>query len=301
MTARLVVCWLCATAVLSPCCWGEEPAAAEAPAYRVTAISDELRAEYELDPFYQKCVVVDGVPIVASPRATDYALLECAWVVEHLLAGRDKIQQALVAGKVRIGVIAVTEYTMDIPENQTPWMQQRAAYNDRRSRGLGGRRLATCGEENLLSLRGDPYHAENITIHEFAHTIASNLQREDPAWWNQLERLYAQAMADGLWANTYAAQNVQEYWAEGTQSWFDCNTNRNDGHVHNGIWNREKLKEYDPRLAKFLTETFGDGPWRYTKTTARPAAEAQHLEGLDRQQLPRFNFENSPRVRGERD
>jgi alpha-glucosidase len=264
---------------------------------RVEPIADELRQTYRLDPFYKKAVVLDGIAIVGSENVSDYAFLECAWIVDHMLAGQDRIKRALVDNKVRIGIIAATEYTMDIPENQRPRMMARAAFHDRRSRGLGGMRLATCGEENLLSLRGDPYAPENITIHEFAHTIASNLRRVDRAWWNKLEELYRQAMDDGLWKDTYAATNVQEYWAEGTQSWFDCNTPRDDGRVHNGVWNREKLQRHDPRLAEFLKETFGDRPWRYTKTTNRPAEQRTHLDGLDRDKMPRFSFENSPRIK----
>jgi alpha-glucosidase len=266
---------------------------------RVASISDALRDEYELDPFYQKVVVLDGIPIIGSANVSDFALLECAWVVDHMLAGNDNIKAALVGNKVRIGIIAVTEYTMDIPENQRPRMIARGAFHDRRSRGLGGVRLATCGEENLLSLHGDPYRAENITIHEFAHTIASNLRRADPDWWDELDGLYKQAMDEGLWASSYAATNIQEYWAEAVQSWFDCNTPRDDGRVHNGIWNREKLKKYDPRMAEFLTETFGDGAWRYSKATDRPAEELAHLAGIDRDRLPTFRFENSPRIKAE--
>jgi alpha-glucosidase len=266
----------------------------------VRPIAEELRKEFRLAPFYKKAVVIGGIPIIGSENVSDYAFLECAWIVDHMLAGRDRIQRALVENKVRIGIIAVTEYTMDIPENQRPDMIARGAYHDRRSRGLGGVTLATCGEENLLSLRGDPYRLENITIHEFSHTIASNLRRVDRPWWDRLNKLYRQAMDEGLWASSYAASNVQEYWAEGTQSWFDCNTPRDDGRVHNGIWNRDKLKQYDPRLAEFLAETFGDGAWRYSKPTARPAEQRAHLEGLDRDKLPRFSFENSPRIQAER-
>jgi hypothetical protein len=266
---------------------------------RVEPISDALRNKYKLDPFYQKVAVIDGIPIIGSKSVSDYALLECAWIFDHMLDGRDKIKAALVDGKVRIGVIAATEYTMDIPENQRPRMIARGAYHDRRSRGLGGEHYTTCAEENLLSLHGDPYRPENIMIHEFAHTIASNLRRVDRDWWDRLARLYDQAMADGLWANSYAATDIQEYWAEGTQSWFDCNTPRDDGRVHNGIWNRAKLKEYDPRLAEFLTETFGDGPWRYSKTTTRPADQVAHLAGLDRDQMPTFSFEKSPRIQAQ--
>lgn len=268
---------------------------------RVQSISDDLRKQFRLDPFYKKALVLEGIPIIGSENVSDYAFLECAWVVDHMLAGQDKIKRALVDNKVRIGIIAATEYTMDIPENKNPRMLARAAFHDRRSRGLGGMKLATCGEENLLSLHGDPYAAENITIHEFAHTIASNLRRADRAWWDKLEDLYKQAMDEGLWKNTYAATNVQEYWAEGTQSWFDCNTPRDDGRVHNGVWNREKLVRHDPRLSKFLAETFGDRPWRYSKTTNRPKEEQTHLTGFDRDNMPKFSFENSPRIKADKE
>lgn len=267
---------------------------------RVGNITEEMRQSLRLDPFYQKILVIDDIPIIGSANVSDYAFLEAAWVLDHMLDGRDKIKQALQDNNVRLGIIAATEYTMDIPENQRPDMQARAAYHDRRSRGLGGTRLATCGEENLLDLKGDPYRAENITIHEFSHTIASNLRRVDRDWWDRLSKLYEQAMAEGLWANTYAATNVQEYWAEATQSWFDCNTPRDDGRIHNGIWNRDKLKEYDPRIAEFLAETFGDGSWRYSKPSKRPAEEFAHLQGLDRDKMPTFSFENSPRIQAER-
>ncbi len=267
---------------------------------KVQPVSAELRKKYRLDPFYKNTVVVGGIPVIGSENVSDYAFLECAWIVDHMLAGRDRIKKALVENKVRIGIIAATEYTMDIPENQRPHMIARGAYHDRRSRGLGGYTMATCGEENLLGLRGDPYRMENITIHEFSHTIASNLRRADRKWWSRLNTLYEQAMKDGLWANSYAATNVQEYWAEGTQSWFDCNTPRDDGRVHNGIWNREKLKKYDPRLAEFLQETFGDRTWRYTRPAFRAAEDRKHLVGFNRDKLPRFSFENSPRIKAER-
>ena len=44
------------------------------------------------------------------------------------------------------------------------------AYWDKRARGLGGK-LSSCGEENLLNLKGDRYRQENILIHEFNHAV----------------------------------------------------------------------------------------------------------------------------------
>jgi hypothetical protein len=80
-----------------------------------------------------------------------------------------------------------------------------------------------------------------------------------------------------------------------------------DANVHSGIWNRDQLRRYDPRLAALLQGVYGDGEWRYVKTTNQPVrvgdevftrtgAELSHLQGLDRSLFPVFNFNNSPRI-----
>jgi alpha-glucosidase len=260
---------------------------------QVVPISDELRRDYGLNPFWTKCAVIHGVVIIASEKVSDYALLECAWTLDHLLSGRTMAVEALVRSKVRVGVIGATQFTMDIPENQRPQMLERAAYNDRRSRGLGGLPMTTCAEENLLNLRGDPYTRENITIHEFSHTLASAIRRVDRAWYERLREAYSQAKAKGDYGRSYAMTNEQEYWAEGAQCWFDCANPRNSG----GASTRDELKAKDPALAALLTEVYGDGPWRYVKTMNRPPEEVAHLAGMDRASLPEFSFNNSPRIR----
>jgi hypothetical protein len=261
-------------------------------AIHVEPIPDALRQDYHLNPFWKKCAVFEGIPIIGSENVSDYAFLECAWTLDHLLNGRTMAHDALVKSKVRVGIIAATEYTMDIPENQNPRMMARGAYNDRRSRGLGGLPLSTCAEENLLNLQGDPYR-ENITIHEFSHTVASAIRRVDRAWYERLREAYQQAKAKGVYGNSYAMTDEQEYWAEGAQCWFDCANPRNAG----GARNRDQLKAKDAALAALLTEVYGDGPWRYVKTMDRPPEEIGHLVGMDRSKLPRFTFENSPRIR----
>jgi alpha-glucosidase len=258
-------------------------------------IPDELRRAFNIHPFYQRCVVVRGIPIIGSAKVSDFAFLECAWTLDHLLDGRTMALDALRRAKVRVGILAVTQYTMDLPENQSPRMVARAAFNDRRSRGLGGLPLATCAEENLLNLRGDPYARENITIHEFAHTLASAIARANPDWYrNKLAGAYERAAQGGTYGRSYAISTQQEYWAEGAQAWFDCANPRNSG----GAATRAQLKEKDPALAELLTEVYGDGPWRYRRTTdkARSPADAAHLAGLDRLQFPVFDFNKSPRI-----
>ena len=218
------------------------------------------------------------------------------------------VRAALLAARVRVGIISVVEYTMDIPENQNPRNMdpREAAYQDRRSRGLGGLPLATCAEENLLNLRGDPYTAENITIHEFSHTVASS-RRAPPAWYERICAGYfqAEAMAEGLFAGSYSATNEQEYWAEGAQAWFDCAARRKDATTHSGIWNRAGLSNMTR-----VWRAFGRHLWRwcvaaYVKTTSQPVrrwyqlhahAGLDHLIGLNRNEFPVFSFNNSPRI-----
>src|SRR4029079_13344426 len=62
--------------------------ATESAAIHVEPIPDALRHEYRIDPFYTKCCVIDGIPIMSSDKTSDYALLECAWTLDHLLNGR---------------------------------------------------------------------------------------------------------------------------------------------------------------------------------------------------------------------
>ena len=260
----------------------QDSAAANATAYpplrSVAPPSAELKERLNLSDFYAKWVDADGFPILGSEKVSDYALLEAAWIVDHMLAGRDDIRRALVESKTRCVVMAASEMTTAVPEHSD---LEPARYWDRRARGLGATRrrpVISCGEENLLGLRGDPYSAENILVHEFAHTMHQmGVNRIDRSFDRKLRDVYRQAIDEGLWRGTYAATNAGEYWAEGVQSWFD--TNRSNDGQHNHVDTREELKEYDPRLAALCAEVYGENEWRYQRP--RDRGEKAHLDGFD--------------------
>ena len=124
-------------------------------------------------------------------------------------------------------------------------------------------------------------------VHEFAHAIHQmGLNTVDPDFDARLEVIYTAAKEKGLWKNTYAITNKAEYWAEGTQSWFD--TNRVNDDQHNHVDTRAKLKGYDPALASLLTEVFGDTEWRYTQAITR--THLLHLQGFDPEMSPKFEW-----------
>jgi alpha-glucosidase len=302
---------------------------------RVESIPDEIYETYRIDRFYKKMVKIDGLLIMGSQRVSDYAFLEAAYTFDQTFAQSPRwVKDMFETLKIRQAILSVVEFTMDLPENNRNGRNSALAdayFQDMRSRGLGGMPWCSCGEENLLNLRGDRYggpnglqgEGENIVIHEFAHTTASaigRVQGQDGKFWTGLRAALAAARDPGdgdrppgrifAWnrdhgrngqpGNVYGGSNEQEYWAEGAQAWFDNANPNNSG----GISTRDDVKKKDPPLAALLAEIYGDGPWRYIKTTAkkpdgtpmRPAAELAHLAGIDRALIPVFNNNNSPRV-----
>jgi hypothetical protein len=238
----------------------------------------------KLPAFYEKYVDAHGYPVVSSGQVNDYALKEAAYLVDLMLAKRPDVRRAMVESGSRLIVIAHNEFTTDIPEYARLKPKD---YWDARARGLGGSRtdpVCSCAEENMLAYQGDPYHAENILIHEFAHNIhLRGMVRVDKTFDDRLKKAYQSAMANGLWAGVYASTNHHEYFAEGVQSWF--NNNRPPDHDHNHVDTRNELREYDPGLAALCEEVFGETGLLYTKPETRLTG---HLAGYDPKTAPAF-------------
>ncbi len=256
-------------------------------ATEVKEITPELRAKYHLPDAYQKIAFSGVFPVVGSAKPRDESLAEAAWLLDHTLGPRDDIRAALVRNRVRLAVMATTEFTTDVPEHAT---LEPAIYWDVRARGLGAsedRPAVSCGEENLISCPGDPYWEENILIHEFAHAVhLTALHEVDPGFNDRLEKTYAGAMAAGKWKGKYASTNPAEYWAEGVQSWFNCN--RENDAEHNHVNTRAELVEYDPDLAALVGEIYTDHDWQYTPAKTR--MDLPHLATLRTNPPPAFSW-----------
>lgn len=221
-----------------------------------------------LDPFYQKYLWA-GLPVIGSDKVDDVAFEVACDIVSSMLSERPDIAAELRDNNIRVGIMDQTEVTTDMPEHSDLYTAFPGTDWDTRARGLAAtleRPLTSCGEENLLALAGDPYVGESILTHEFGHTVwivgvhllpGGNLGNAE------LVAAYDAATAAGTFANTYAATDEQEYWAEGVQSWFDTNLEADppDG-IHNTIDTRAELTAVDPTLAGLIQEVFRDDDWK---------------------------------------
>jgi len=243
-------------------------------------------ASIKAPDFYSKYVDAKGYPVLASDQVNDYAVKEAAYLIDRMLLKRPDIKEAMVESGSRMVILAHNEFTTDLPEfaHFTP-----KDYWDARARGTGGSATdpyCSCGEENLLGYEGDPYQAENILIHEFAHNIhLRGMPKVDSTFDGRLKKAYEAAMAKDLWEGKYASVNHHEYFAEGVQSWFD--NNRPPDHDHNHVDTRKELWEYDPALAALCEEVFLDTELTYTKPATRLTG---HLEGYDPSKAPSFEW-----------
>jgi hypothetical protein len=246
---------------------GSTPSAANEAAPRVTAPPESFfakipaRDQDAARAFYKKYLAINGLPLAASGEVADEALQRDYYLVTHMLAGRPDIIKAMATNGTRLIIIGKDQKYTDMPE-------YRHAYNpdylNERVRGTGGLELTSFGEENLLCLPTDRYDRESIAVHEFCHTIDAALARIDPAWRQRLRKTFQDAVAKGLWKDTYAGSNQAEYWAETCQAYFDCG--RANNWNHGPVARREQLKIYDPEVYALIKSTFNLSPeqdWRY--------------------------------------
>ena len=214
-----------------------------------------------LDPFYKKYVDVNGIPLISSWRVPDSAFVAAhrtLYAMTKMLP--EAVLDSMVHRGTRVAIMARYEGTTDIPEHH--YLINDTTLNwDVRARGLEGTLeipLTSCAEENVLAYQIDKYHAEDILIHEFAHSIhLIGLTLAVPDFNSRLEQCFENAKAKGILANTYRETEVMEYFAEGVQDWFNVNAemDHTDG-KHNWCNTREELLDFDPELYNLLADYF---------------------------------------------
>ncbi|XP_041465843.1 fibrillin-2-like [Lytechinus variegatus] len=219
----------------------------------VGPVPAHVRVNMGLSPFYQKYTNAYAIPIVASSRVSDAAIKRACYVVRVMLADRRDLRQEMYKKFMRVAILAENELTIHLPEHS----HLDESYNDR-IRSLGGTLyipLASAAEENLLCRDSDRWFDEDTFVHSLAHSILKIGLASDRVFSRKLGAAYYHARREHLWANSRSDDSMDEYFADGVQSYFNVLAPYRYG-VHTGVDRREKLARYDHALYKVMLEVF---------------------------------------------
>lgn len=212
------------------------------------------------DYYTQLCTSHSGLRIISGSKASETALEKTAFIIDKVMANVDpRVAPEMNRNGFRHAVMAAypAELTTDIPEHA-----HLGEWWDERARGLGATLhipVGSSAEENVLCHPDDRYRGEDITIHEFAHSMhLTGLTLVFPGFDSELQQLYSAAKAGSFWGSQhYAMTNYIEYFAEGVQSYFDANYRDS-----NAPTSREELQTQDPNFFVFLDKYLGGNDWR---------------------------------------
>jgi hypothetical protein len=195
-----------------------------------------------------------GIAFTGASSVSEKAIQRARYVVDQMLLNIPAVRAEMSSVGFKVEIIGIDQVLSDLPDYAA--LKGRRTRDgrdfDRGTRGVGDKLKCSVGEENLLCLSKQMYPQEDVLVHEFSHSIHRHLS---PELARRIDGAYQAAMKEDLYPKeAYMARDSGEYWAEGTQAWFNV-TLRTD--VNGGINTREKLQGHDSRLASILAEVYG--------------------------------------------
>lgn len=220
--------------------------------------------------YTQGCTVLD-ILLLAEEEVDPAALDAQADRILNMLITRPDLIAALQESAVEGRVIPAGSRITSVPDYGDLYDDYPGTDWNRLGRSFPGTEMLPVfsgAEENLLCSTEDRYEGEDIFVRTFALTIRRfGLDAVDEGTSAAINQAYSRAIAAGLWKNTLAEINDDEYWMEGVQSYFDANRedtaeDREPNSSHNAVNTRDELAEYDPALWAIANSVFGDTDWR---------------------------------------
>jgi len=207
------------------------------------------------------CTTYKGLRVISGNRASDRAIQKSAELLDRVTDLVDpRVMAAMTRNGFRHAVMGTypSERTTNIPEHAF----LEPVYWNERARGLGATMAVPVGsgaEENVLCHSNDRYKGEDITVHEFAHSLhLTGLAPVFSDFDRRLQALYYAARSSGVWGSGhYAMTDFKEYFAEGVQSFFGCNM----ADYHAPV-TRDLLRRRDPNLYNFIAQYLGNNQWQ---------------------------------------
>lgn len=220
-----------------------------------------------LPHYTQKVTTASGIDVKAGPRVDPAVLALAADQVDVMLGnGGSGVATRMAEDGCSLAVYAARENAYTVPEHRRgydPGMYDVEGYGGSTWNGC----VSSVSERNVLRTRGDQnpylntgYPDENILVHEFGHAVrlVGIETMADAALSEELRAVYQNARDAGLWPNTYAISNIDEYFATLSAIWFDNMSEARDWSdgVRSPVNTRAELRHYDPEAHALLAKVY---------------------------------------------
>ena len=249
----------------------ESTASAPAPAVKVTVGDVTVDAPYV--PYYTYETVANcGITIHGSRNLIipTQTMRRAAEMVDTIMAEAKEDNNGILQRMIDVGctlaIFGPGEHAYYIPEHRNTYDP-----TFRYVEGFGG---TTCSitEANIWHwLESTPdkplddyytlYWDESVLTHEFCHGVKiSGIDMiPDKELANEYQMVYRHAKAAGLWPNSYAISNSDEYFATLSAIWFNVMNESNNGDwdgTRGPINTRKELYNYDIDAYKYFSKIY---------------------------------------------
>lgn len=197
-------------------------------------------------------------------------------IIDLMLEKIPEVTAELIRREAEVAIFGLKENAYDIPEHRMGYLLA-----IRHVAGYGGEMenpLSSISEANVIRLRSGRYATsyphEMILVHEFGHAIhlVGINGLKDRTLAAGIEGAYQRARDKGLWPDTYAISNYEEYFATLSTIWFNVMQEGVDGRwdgIRGPVNTREELRIYDTDGYELMKGIYSEKslpePWNYNK------------------------------------
>lgn len=264
-----------------------------------------------LEEHYQRCRDADGIPIIGSNRISHSAFKAAHKALDLMVPPGSAYRKKMTENKLRIAIIDREEKGQHLPGLLHMTLFSGVFDPGGGSDFLGffnyvvpaAYPIVVVPESDLVCddyasyayYEGFDLSQGTVIAHELAHAIHwTALRSLDSTFSSRLVKAYNHSVLEkGLWKDTYAATNAEEYWAEGLEGWF---TKKGDWKIDTRNYNdlshpandpllfQESpveydipIRKYDPQLFQLLQETFPNPQWDSLCSRDFSSSDLKHL------------------------
>lgn len=213
-------------------------------------------SEVELSSYYTKYTNCNGIPIIGNNDVPDDAFNVGIETIDFMLNGLESVRNKLIQRGEYYILVPPGGNPRDVPEfANAPGNVNSGIYWDQ----------PRCGASNAAGLlcmaEDNPDGHANVMIHEMVHMISiGGYQKMGGSFGSELTQAFNNAVSQGLWSNTYARTNKEEYLAVCVQIFYEVGFPFVTDPAGDGNWNhivtRAQLQQYDPTIYNFIDTYF---------------------------------------------